>query len=258
MGYRRFTGRGVTMRITPHLAIVASGSLGFYQTDAYDCNVYLIDCGDQLVLIDSGAGRDIDSLLTNIQADGYDPGAIRHLLLTHAHADHAGGCAELHRRLGLSVWGSAETSEWVANADEQAISLDRARLAGGYPPDYRFQACPISGVVHDQQPLTFGTAQFLPLTTPGHANGHLVYLATIDGIRAAFVGDLVLCGGEVLLQHTYDCSPLKLGDSLLRLAAYQIDALFPGHRYFCLKQGNTHLERAASFINRLRLPPNAS
>ena len=242
------------MRITPNIYMVGSGRLGFAMTDLFDCNVYLIDCGHELALIDCGAGRDIDAILEVVRADGLDPSAIRHVLLTHAHADHAGGCAELHRRLGLTVWASQEAGRFVRAGDEAAISLDVARAAGGYPQDYRFNACPVDRIVHDNIPFTIGTHAITPIATPGHADGHVVYLLR-DGARSClFVGDLLVCGGQVLLQYTYDCSLARLGESLLRLADVSVDALFPGHLHFCLREGGSHIKAAIDCLHKLLIP----
>jgi len=246
------------MRITEHIYLVGSGRLGFALTDMLDCNVYLIDCGGEFALIDAGAGRNVDAILDVVRADGLDPQAIRHVLLTHAHGDHAGGCAALHERLGAKIWASDEAGRWVSSGDEAAISLDIARTAGVYPPDYRFQACPVDGLVVDGAPLTIGCCEFLPIATPGHADGHIAYLLRQDGRTALFVGDLLVCGGQVLLQYTYDCSPLRLGDSLMRLAGLDVDALFPGHLHFCLREGQTHIAAAVEDLRRLKLPRSVS
>jgi glyoxylase-like metal-dependent hydrolase (beta-lactamase superfamily II) len=242
------------MRLTPSLSLVASGRSGFMLTDALDCNVYLVDTGDGLLLIDSGAGRDVTALLAQVRADGYDPAAIRHVLLTHGHADHAGGSAELRQRLGAKVWASAEAGCFVREADEAAISLPEARAAVIYPPGYRFEPCPVDGLAEDRVPLTFGALEIVPLATPGHADGHLAYLMR-DGERLClFSGDLLLCGGQVLLQYTYDCSLQRLGASLLRLADLRIDALLPGHFHFCLSDGQAHIAAAVASLRRLLIP----
>src|SRR4051794_35767181 len=164
------------MRITQNIYLVGSGRLGFAMTDMLDCNVYLIDCGGELALIDAGAGRDIDALLDVVRADGLDPSLIRHVLLTHAHGDHAGGCATLHERLGATIWASDEAGGWVRTGDEAAISLDVARAAGGYPQDYHFRACPVEGLVVGGGPFTIGDMGILPVAPPGHAQRHIPYL----------------------------------------------------------------------------------
>lgn len=246
------------MRITPQIALVGSGQLGFDLSDPFDCNVYLIDCGNELALIDAGAGRNAERLIQNVRDDGFDPAHIHHILLTHAHADHAGGCAELYKRLNLDVWASAETAQWVSDGDEQAISLDVARAAGIYPQGYSFQACPVARTVEDGVPFAISNSTITPLATPGHADGHIAYLLSGNQRHSLFIGDLLLCDGRVLLQATYDCRPHVLAQSLLRLADQHIDALFPGHLHFCLHNGQAHIDAANVFTRKLLLPPPIS
>lgn len=246
------------MRITPRIALVGSGQLGFDLSDPLDCNVYLLDCGGELALIDSGAGRDVDALLAVVRADGYDPARIRHVLLTHAHADHAGGCAALRERLGATVWASAEAGQWLHDGNEAAISLDVARAAGGYPADYRLHPCPAEHTLHDGVSFQLGDYRITPIATPGHADGHMAFLLNDGSRQCLFVGDLVLCGGQVLLQYTHDCSIPQLGASLLRLAELPVDALFPGHLHFCLRNGRRHIALATDRLRQLRIPRSLS
>src|SRR5579875_2234545 len=119
------------MRIAPGIHLVASGALGVDLTDPLDCNVWLVDSGEGLVLFDAGAGRDIAALLAAVRQDGFDPSRITHLFLTHGHADHSGGAAPLADRLpGLSIHCGAATAALLAQGQEAAISLDLARTAG--------------------------------------------------------------------------------------------------------------------------------
>ncbi len=131
------------MQLSEDVYLVGSGALGFDLTDPFDCHVYLIDGGDELALVDTGAGLGHDAILANIAAHGFDPGRLRAVLLTHAHADHAGGAARLYLELGLSVAASPLAADRVRRGDEAALSLPAAREAGIYPDSYRFAACPV-------------------------------------------------------------------------------------------------------------------
>ncbi len=46
----------------------------------------------------------------------------------------------------------------------------------------------------------------------------------------------------------------RLGESLLRLAELRVDALFPGHFHFCLRDAQSHIEAAASCLRNLLIP----
>ncbi len=112
-------------------------------------------------------------------------------------------------------------------------------------------------IVQHDVPFTIGARTFLPIATPGHAAGHVSYLVRNDRQSWLFVGDLLLCGGTVLLQHTHDCSIPELGASILRLADLPFDGLFPGHLHFCLRDGRRHVARAAERLRELLIPPSA-
>ena len=68
-----------------------------------DCCIYLVEAGEELVLIDAGAGRSVKKILDNITAVGLDPQQLTHIIATHGHIDHIGGLQEIKTRLDLQV-----------------------------------------------------------------------------------------------------------------------------------------------------------
>ena len=242
------------MKITDRIYLVGSGRLGFELTDEFDCHVYLLDGGAECALIDAGAGRDVAAILAHIAGDGFDPGRVRHLLLTHAHADHAGGAAALREQLGLRVAASAETARFVSDGDEQAISLGAARRAGVYPAEYQFQACSVDIILHDGDTYQVGDLALEVIATPGHAVGQLSFgLRRPDGLDL-FCGDTICQGGKILLQNTWDCSVQDSCRSIERLAALPVVGLYPGHLAFAVQRGRRPIEQALATIRQL-LPP---
>ncbi|HEY3082480.1 MAG TPA: MBL fold metallo-hydrolase [Chloroflexota bacterium] len=240
------------MRIAERVHLVASGRMGFSLTDDYDCHVYALDGGDQIALIDAGGGRSREALIANLRADGLDPGRVSHLLLTHAHGDHAAGAAGLREALpGLRVYASREAAPWLREGDERAISLDVARAAGMYPPDVRLRPCPVDAELDDGAELPVGALTVRAVATPGHARGHLSFLS---GPRL-FAGDALFYGGRIALQDTWDCSVQESNRSIERLAGLDWDALLPGHLTISLSQGKRHADLALSAIRKLGVPP---
>src|SRR5262245_21307253 len=51
---------------------------------------YLVECGNELALTDTGPGSTLPTLRRAIQNPGLKPEAIRHVFVTHIHLDHAG------------------------------------------------------------------------------------------------------------------------------------------------------------------------
>jgi glyoxylase-like metal-dependent hydrolase (beta-lactamase superfamily II) len=165
------------MKFTERIYLVGSGSQGFGLTDDYDCHVYLVDGGEALALIDAQAGMGVPQIVQNIREHGFDPMRVRHLLLTHAHGDHAGGAAKLRSALdGAHVAMHADCAPFLRTGNERAISLADAKRVGLYPYDYRFEPCPVDTELLDGQIITVGDLQIQTVATPGHSRGHTSFL----------------------------------------------------------------------------------
>ncbi|MFW6039587.1 MAG: MBL fold metallo-hydrolase [Gemmatimonadota bacterium] len=122
------------------------------------------------------------------------------LLLTHAHADHAGGAARAAERFGVPVSASAATLD--------RLGLDGRDLADGATLE-----------VESGRTVT-------ALHAPGHSADHVCYLS--EPGRRLFTGDLVLGEGSSAILHpdgrVADCLA-----SLARLIALRPRSLLPGH-----------------------------
>ncbi|MBI3764210.1 MAG: MBL fold metallo-hydrolase [Chloroflexi bacterium] len=245
------------MKLADRIYLVGSGIQGFGLTDDYDCHVYLIDGGDELAVVDAGAGLGVPQIVQNIREHGFEPGRVRHLLLTHAHGDHAGGAARMRAALGgPRVYIHADCAPFLREGDERAISLTDARRAGAYPNDYHFEPCGVDVELREGQAVTVGDLQLETIATPGHSRGHVSYRMKHDGRTILFGGDLVFFGGKILLQNTWDCDLRAHLDSLIKLRGAAIDVLLPGHLTFSLKNGQRHIDAALKIVDGLLVPPN--
>jgi glyoxylase-like metal-dependent hydrolase (beta-lactamase superfamily II) len=243
------------MELTPHIHLVASGGMGFDLTDSHDCHVYLVDGGSEAALVDAGAGYSADAILDHARAAGVEADRIRWLLLTHGHADHAGGANALCERLPqLRVVASPEVAGWLRTGDERGISLDMGKKAGFYPGSYRFEACPVAKEVREGGVLTVGDIRLEVIETPGHSRGHLCFKGTIDRRVVLFAGDLVFFGGQVSLQNIWDCDIPAYARSMKRLEGAGIDALLPGHLSVTLCGGQRHIDAANNLFERIYVP----
>lgn len=244
------------VRLTDRLALVASGRRGFDLTDSLDCHVYLVDGGGECALIDAGAGRDPDATLREIRRDGFDLSRIHYLILTHPHADHAGGAFALKQRLGLQVLCHPHAADILERGDEAAVHLPAARACGLFPQDIALPACPVDRRVGEGDRIRVGELELRVLDTPGHCRGHLSLYFELGGRPHLFCGDLVFHGGRILAQSIPDCDLQEYAASVLRLAELPVEVFLPGHGLFSLADGKRHIDEAAAVFRRLGVPPN--
>jgi hydroxyacylglutathione hydrolase len=243
------------VRLTPHVHLVGSGAGGFHLTDAYDCHVYLVDGGGEAALVDAGIGAATDEILANVAEAGVAPDAIRLLVLTHAHPDHAGGAARLRERLpALEVAASPTVAEWVRTADEEAMSVAAGKRADFYPPDYRFSACDVQRELAEGERLAVGSLELEIVETPGHADGHLSFRLDAQDAVTLFGGDLVFFGGQVSLEANWDCRIPAYGASMGKLGGAGVDSLLPGHHFVTLREGQRHIDAANRLFERGFVP----
>jgi len=243
------------MRLIERVHLVGSGSFGFDLTDPFDCHVYLLDGKSELALVDVGAGMGADAILDNVRREGFDPRRIRHVILTHAHGDHAGGAARMRTLLGEpAVCISRDRAQALRAADEGAVSIDVAKRVGIYPPTYTLEPCEVDVELVHGDTLAVGDLTLQVLDTPGHADGHVSLLLEQGGQRSLFAGDVIFFGGKILLQAIHDCRLDAQIRSLRSLRELGVDALLPGHLTLSLRDGQRHIERANEVLDRLLIP----
>ena len=242
------------MRLTDHLYLIGSGHFGLSQ--AFDCSVYVVECGQELVLVDSGAGVDVEVLFSNLEHDGLDPARIRTLLLTHCHSDHAGGAHVFRERCGSRVYISRQEADIVERGDESDLGLDVAKRSGLYAPDYQFPNCQVDVRLNDNDVIRCGNLEFHAFLVPGHSEGSMCFQLDLPEGRALFSGDVVFAEGTILLLNSRGSSLSEYRSCIGRLADRKVDILLPGHKVFVLSGGQGHIERAIEHLSRLQLPQN--
>lgn len=241
------------MQLTDTVRLVGSGWLGSSLTHPLDSNVFLVGSDRDAVLIDAGCGLGTAAILDQIDRSGVPREAVRRILLTHSHADHAAGAAALATALGAEILASETTARILGEADEDAAGLTAARHSGLYPPEVRLTPTPVT-VIADRVCLTVGDGRLTTIATPGHAAGHVCYLWE-DGTRQVFTGDLVFARGRVAILATPDTDLALLAASITRVARTGASALFPGHGEPVLSGAPDHLDVAVRAFDTHTLPP---
>lgn len=77
---------------------------GLYGISLGPVNVFLIDYGADLTLIDTGVSASTEKILRAIQELDKQPAQLKHILVTHCHPDHAGSLAALKQATGALAY----------------------------------------------------------------------------------------------------------------------------------------------------------
>ncbi len=173
-------------------------------------NVYAIEDGDRLVLIDSGWALEESRarLETALATIGYDLGGVSRFLVTHAHRDHYTQAVVVRRLFGTRVAlgiGESPALREIQSVHGQMpqLLLDRIRAAGAAAliDQLMRHAPPRDAAAREvwadpDEWLQGGTAIKLTdrtlevIATPGHTRGHVVFRD--PDARLLFAGDHVL------------------------------------------------------------------
>jgi hydroxyacylglutathione hydrolase len=244
------------VRLTQRISVVGGGATGLGISHFLDPNVYLLSGGEELALVDAGAGWGEDRILDNVRSLGYEPERIKHIFLTHAHADHAGGAASLAERLGAQVYLSELEREALATADEEALGLSIARRNGFYPEDYRLHPCKVDVTLRGDERLRCGDLELVVIPTPGHSTGSVCFLVDTGEGAALFAGDTVFAGGRISLLVAPGSDLLAMQESVASLRGLSVASLLPGHGIFPLEGGQEHIDQAVEAFSTM-LPPRS-
>ncbi|MDA2807728.1 MBL fold metallo-hydrolase [Nocardiopsis suaedae] len=146
--------------------------------------------GQRTVLVDAGPAGHEPRLLRGLARAGVDPAEVSLIVLTHCHPDHAGGAAELRRRLDVPVAVHAAEADWARNGT--SVFYDALRPFGHVlrrTMRPTFPAFTPDIVLDGRTDLAHHGAPVTALHTPGHTPGSLSLLHHGEG--DALVGDLL-------------------------------------------------------------------
>lgn len=195
-------------------------------TDGKDCCVYLLNLGE-LVLIDTGAGSSVNSLIKNIDGLGFASTPLTTIILTHCHIDHIGGAAALQQRYGAKIIMHELDAAPLENGDQ---SMTAARWYGvnlkPLPVDVKF-----SGPRHV---ISIGSHEIALLHTPGHTPGSISACIDKSAKRVLFGQDI---HGPFL--PDFGANMRDWTNSMKQLLALNADILCEGH--FGIYQSNKKL-----------------
>ncbi len=172
---------------------------------------WMLHDGQHALIVDPGQAEPVHAALRRRGL------TLQTILVTHHHADHTGGVAELHATTGAVVYGPA-----------------RERI----PEPYR----PLNG---GDQVQAMGL-DFRVLDVPGHTAGHIAYFTPeLNGAPLLFCGDTLFSGG---CGRLFEGTPAQMLASLDALSALPSDTrVCCAHEYTL---ANLRFARAVDPANR--------
>lgn len=230
----------------PHGKRLINGHGGLLEAAEMCCHCLLIESADGLVLVDTGLGTgDIrnpaqlgpgfaavtrprllleETALHQVQALGFKPADLRHIVVTHLDLDHAGG---------LSDFPEAQVHVFKP---EHHAAMERATLAekGRYrPAQFAHRPKWVLHEIQGEQWNGFDSIRALPgsrdeiLLVPltGHTRGHCGVAVNVAGAGGngwmMHCGDAYFYRDEVNPQHPY-CTPgLRLFQNIVQIDGAQ-------------------------------------
>jgi glyoxylase-like metal-dependent hydrolase (beta-lactamase superfamily II) len=177
-------------------------------------SAYLLIRGDEVAVVDLGTAGSADSISEALTAAGSGWAAVRHVILTHQHPDHAGGLAEVAPQVKAAIY--------AGEADVAGIT----------------SAQPLKPVKDGDE--IFGLQI---IGTPGHTAGHISVFDPSTGVLVA--GDaLRTTSGLVGPDPQYTADTAQAAASVRKLAALGVKTILPGH-------GNPLTSGAAEALSKL-------
>lgn len=207
---------------------------GLHQVPLGFVNVFLVE-GDGLTLVDTGTPGQAQVILDSARGLGYPPQDIRHIVLTHLHADHTGSLAELKRLTGATAYMHPADAELTRQGE--ALRVYRASpgrwngLIIGMFNKLRMtpqQVAPaeIEVELQDGERLDFAAGMQV-VHTPGHTAGHVALLLPAGG-GALIAGDAA--GNLMGLNYPFILEDLEATrNSLEKIGGMEFDAACFGH-----------------------------
>ncbi len=182
----------------------------------YDSNVYLL-ISEKPILIDTGTGMHNQRTLSNLNKYGTSE-KLTKIVLTHNHADHSGGAAELSAELGIKVYAHELDGKPLIEGDGEATG---AIMFGFTQQKIELQ------FLNDGDIIDCGDVELKVIHTPGHSMGSISLYD--ECTRSLFCGDVVFMDGGVGRWDLPGGNYQQLVKSFEKILKLDIENFYPGH-----------------------------
>jgi glyoxylase-like metal-dependent hydrolase (beta-lactamase superfamily II) len=213
---------------------------GIYRVDGVNCNVYLVENGDKLTLIDTGLPRSDKKIVKAIKETGRNPQEVSTIVITHFHIDHVGSLKKMKELTGAKVA--------VHGADSEIVAGKKT------PPKPKGMLMQAANVVLKPSPVEPDVVLkegdvvegLQVIHTPGHSEGSI---SLFDAERKVmFVGDAMrFTDGKIVgPPERYTLDTAVGNESIKNLANYDFDVMLAGHGETLMPEASKKLKEFAA------------
>ncbi len=185
-------------------------------------NIYLIDGGDEYLLIDVGFLDELPDVLELIRKMGYSLSSCKMVIATHADTDHAQGLARAREILKCPIAAHPASVRPLETGDEiqTYARIDAQNIHIPMPP------CKVDQTIDEGDKITVGPHTIEVWSTPGHTAGQLSFRMG----ELLFSGDNLFRDGSVGVIDAHHGSNLPdFIKSLTRIRDCDATWLLPSH-----------------------------
>ena len=208
------------------------------QGTGFDANVYVLNRGNDVALIDTGTGLFVSSIYELVESLGLRRDNIRKVILTHVHIDHSGGLPRIVKDCSPEVYVYEKEAPYIETG--KGSVLLSTMMGVSFPPtkvDFRLK----NGEIIE----TCGR-RLKVISTAGHTAGSICLFDEKNGIL--FSGDTVFADGSFGRVDFPTGDPETLIRSIKMLTTLNVKHLFPGHMNPVLDRGSEHIKLAAKYV----------
>ena len=196
---------------------------GIYYIEGINGNVYLVEDGDKLILIDTGLPRNDQKIIKYLEALGRKPTDISTIVFTHFHIDHVGNAKKIKELSGAKVAAHELDADYIAGtkAPPRPKSLMIKALSAVVKPN------PVDVEIRLKDGDKIG--RLLVIHTPGHSEGSIALLDAEQ--KVLFAGDTIrFIDGKIQgAPEGFTLDPVKAKESIGRIATFEFDIMLSGH-----------------------------
>jgi glyoxylase-like metal-dependent hydrolase (beta-lactamase superfamily II) len=210
--------------------------------------IYLIDTGAGLVLVDPSLDAYQDEVLAQIRGLGFAPEQVKWVVLSHCHIDHGQSCRQ---------WQARGAKVLIGAGDADAMAQCSDLLAIGFVPEAKGRCTPCNADIRvaDGQVLRLGNLVLHAIGSPGHTPGSTSFAFQRQGRWHLLSGDIALhngrhawMGGSKADWGQYLASLAKLTRFAVDGRPVKFDVLLPGHGTIDLDQGQRSIEQTERIV----------